>query len=194
MLDERLNNFNPHIFSDNNLIRMCKDLVIQSFFDFLNKQIETLYNGNNSQGSLIMKFKKLDKSQIFNQNVDFNKNFLTKYLRDIFSENINGKITSVPKDYNKNLINKLLNEEETNIKKFFGEALSLRFIDCLNHFIGIKHIDILNRMKCFEDFKEKIIEKYGNDGNEYCYTLEYYIKNFEEIINHKKARKTKKVK
>jgi hypothetical protein len=67
---------------------MCKDLVITSSFDFLNKQIETLYYGNIGQGPLIMKFRKMNKSQIYNQNIDFNKHFLTKSLRDIFSEDI----------------------------------------------------------------------------------------------------------
>ena len=179
-------------YSDENFIRMCKDLVIKSSFDFLNKQIEILYNGNIGKGPLIMQFRKLNKSLISNPNVDFNKNFVTKPLREIFSEDISGKITSVQKDYNKNLINKLLNEKDTFIKNFFCEVLSLRFIDYLNHFIGIKHIDILNGMKCYEDFKEKIQEKYGDDGNEYCKNLEHYLNNFEEIINRKRTRKSKK--
>ena len=179
-------------YSDENLIRMCKDLVITSFFNFLNKQMETLYNGNIGQGPLMMQFRKLNKSFISNPNADFNKNFLTKTLREIFSEDISGKITNAPKDYNKNLINKLLNEKDPFIKNFFGEVLDLKFIDCLNHFIGKKHIGILNGMKCYEDFKEKILEKYGDDGNEYCKILENYLNDFEQRINRKRSRKPKK--
>ena len=179
-------------YSDENLKRMCKYLVITSSFEFLNNQIETHYKGNIGQGPLKKQFRKLNKSLISNPYADFNKNFLTKPLREIYSEDISGKITNDPKDYNKNLINKLLNEKDPIIKNFFCEVLSLRFIDYLNHFIGIKHIDILNGMKCYEDFKEKILEKYGDDGNEYCKNLEEYLNNFEQRINRKRSRKQKK--
>ena len=42
-------------------------------------------------------------------------------------------------------------------------------------------------MKCFYDIKEKY-----NDDKEYKDVLNYYINNFDNIINKKKARKSRK--
>ena len=53
------------------------------------------------------------------------------------------------------------------------------------------HIDILNGLKCYKDLKEEIIKNY-EDGEEYSQCLEFYLNNFEEIINKKKARNSKR--
>ena len=61
------------------------------------------------------------------------------------------------------------------------------------HFRGEKYISELDGLKCFCDIKNEIMEKY--DGVDYITQLEYYIKNYEKIIDKKKGRwKTKKQK
>ena len=46
-------------------------------------------------------------------------------------------------------------------------------------------------MKCYEDIKIEFLEKY-EDGEDYCKSLEYYMDNFETIINNKRGRKSRK--
>lgn len=63
----------------------------------------------------------------------------------------------------------------------------------MDHFIGKEHIDILNGLKCYEDkdIKGKIIKKYG-DGENYSKNLEYYLNNYQDILNKKRGRNSKK--
>ena len=42
-------------------------------------------------------------------------------------------------------------------------------------------------MKCFDEVKEQF-----NNENDYVNILSYYLMNYEEIINRKKARKSNK--
>ena len=174
-------------YSDDSLRRNSKNLVLESLKDFMNELIRLSYHGNIGDGPLKKELKSLDKKKISNSNVIFNQNFLNKTIFEIFSEDISGKITNHQKNHNKLLINQLINEENENIKYIFNQIVSLKFSDCMNHFIGKKHIGILNGLKCYKDLKEEIIKKY-EDGEEYSQNLEYYLNNFEEIINKKKAR------
>ena len=64
-----------------------------------------------------------------------NKKFLYKNLKDIFSEHISTKYTSLDLDHNKILIEKLINEKDSDKKIKFEKLFSLTFVDCLNHII-----------------------------------------------------------
>ena len=61
----------------------------------------------------------------------------------------------------------------------------LTFIQCLRHYIGTEYHYELKGMRIFEN------EINLDDGN-YVRNLEYYLKNYECIINNKKSRKSKK--
>ena len=181
----------PNKYSNDSLTRNSKNLVAESLKDFMNELIRLSYHGNIGAGPLKKELKSLDKKKISNSNVVFNQNFLNKTIFEIFSEDISSKITYYQKDHNKLLINQLINEENENIKYIFNQIVNLKFIDCMNHFIGKNHIDILNGLKCYKDLKEEIIKKY-EDGEEYSQCLEFYLNNFEEIVNNKKARNSKR--
>ena len=86
----------------------------------------------------------------------------------------------------------LINDNDEEKRIYFNNLFNLTFIQCLKHFIGEKKIDLLDGLKCFEDIKNDIMENYEDDGLDYYNTLEYYLNNFEEIINNKKARKPRK--
>ena len=63
----------------------------------------------------------------------------------------------------------------------------------MKHFIGKEYIPLLEGLKCFNDIKKnEIIEKYGEDGEEYSKALEYYLNDFENITNNKRPRKLRK--
>jgi hypothetical protein len=178
-------------YSDDNLRRKIKHLVIKVLHDFLNNLIKTLYHDNIGKGPLKKQFQTLNQSQISNSKIDFNKQFLSKNIKEIFSEDVSSRITNYSIDYNRKLINYLLNEKDEYIKNYLDKIFSLKFIDCLNHFYGKKQIELLNGLKCYEDIKMEFLEKY-EDGEDYCKSLEYYMDNFETIINNKRGRKSRK--
>lgn len=178
-------------YSDDNLRRKIKHLVIKALHNFLNNLIKTLYHDNIGKGPLKKEFQTLKQSQISNSKIDFNKQFLSKNIKEIFSEDVSSRITNYSIDYNRKLINYFLNEKDEYIRNYLDKIFSLKFIDCLNHFYGKKQIELLNGMKCYEDIKIEFLEKY-EDGEDYCKNLEYYLDNFETIINGKRGRKSRK--
>ena len=180
-------------FSDDVIRRKCKNLVIKNLFEFLNNKIKNMYKGKLGHSIFKKELKRINQNQISNTNVDFNKNFLTKTIGDIFSDDITSKYTNFPQNHNKILINKLMNENDENKKIYFQKLFNLSFIQCLKHFSGVEHNILLKGLKCFKDLKNDIINKYEEEeGNEYFRILEYYLVNFEEIINNKKTRNSRK--
>ena len=169
-------------YSDDNIIRKCKHLVLNSVMEFINEKLKLIYNQNKLKKKLLS----FDKTQKADASVDYNKNFLTKKLREIFSENISTKFTNFVPENNKLIIERLTNEEENN-KIYFNKLFNLTFLQCLNHYIGANYIKELDGMKCFNDDKNKIDDKDG-----YVDILKYYLNNFEERIMGKKSRKQRK--
>ena len=183
----------PHNkFSNDILIRKCKYLVIKNTFEFLNKQIKNVYKGNLGRFIFKKELKIINQSQISNSKIDFNKIFMTKTLGDIFSDDISNKYTNFRNNHNKNLIYNLMNEKDENKKKYFQKLFNLNFIQCIRHFSGEEHNDLLNGLKSFKDIKNEIINDHKEEDVEYCDILEYYLKNYEQIINNKRSRKPKK--
>ena len=100
-------------------------------------------------------------------------------------------MTSIPSEHNKLIINNLINEEDIQKRNYFKELFELDFIQCLKHFRGEKNIELLKGLKCFNEYKEEIIDKYKDEGNDYFNNLNYYINNYERIINQKRSRQSR---
>ena len=179
-------------YSDDNLRRKCKHLVLKYILKFINYQILIIYNGNIGNGIFKKQLQTLNQSQKSDATINFNKMFLNKTLAEIFSENISGRFTNFPPNHNKLLIEKLMNENDEEKKIYFNNIFNLTFIQCLKHFTGEIKIDLLDGLKCFEDIKNDIMDNYEDDGLDYYNTLKYYLNNFEVIINNKKARQPRK--
>ena len=174
-------------YSDDNLRRKCKHLVLNCVKDFINEKIKFLYNddiGNSIYKKEILSF---NKEQKYNATVDFNKCFLYKKLKDIFSEKISTKFTNYDSKHNKILIENLENDKDEYKSQYFKKLFSITFIDCVKHFSGTEYFKELDGMKCFDEVKEQF-----NNENDYVNILSYYLMNYEEIINRKKARKSNK--
>ena len=186
----------PHNkYSDDNIIKKCKHLVLKYTLEFINNKIKKVYNGNIENGPLKKELQIINNSQKSNSHAEFNKNFIKKKLGEIFSENISGKYKkNYPHNHNKLLIEELMNEKDENKKSFFNKLFNLNFMQCLDHFIGNKYIKELNGLQYFEQIKDDILNKYKEDGNTYIKYLDYYLKNFEKIVNIKEPRKPRKKK
>lgn len=178
-------------YSSDNIRRKIKHLLIKYMLEFINRKILIKYNGNIGKGIFKKELQTINQSQISDATIEFNKNFLTKKIGDIFSVDISGRFTNYSHDFNKNLINGLINENDENIKNFFKDLFNLEFLQCLKHFRGEIKIDILEGLTCFNDIKNEITSKYDEDGEEYYNNLQYYLNNYEEIIKSKRARKSK---
>ena len=167
------------------LKRKCKHLVIDNVMQFINNKIYEEYDGKIDNGITKKKLMKLNQSQKTNADVEFNKTFIKKTLKEIFSENLTKKIKLYEKDHNKKIIDSLLSEKKEEFEKIFN----LSFIECVEHFVGNKTIEALNGMKLFSDLKEQIINKYEEDGESYYENLKIFLKGFEDRINRAKSRK-----
>ena len=94
-------------FSDDNLRRKCKHLILDNVMNFINETLKNIYKNNIGQGMLVKKLFTMNQEQIKNAYVEFNQNFLNKPLKEIFSQDLCKKYTNYPPDHNKLLINKI---------------------------------------------------------------------------------------
>ena len=175
-------------FSSDNLKRVCKHLVIENVMKFINKKIFEVYEGNIGKGLTKKKLMKLNREQKKNADVEFNKIFIKKTLKEIFSQKITNQIKLYEADHNKNLIDKLISEKSDDFKNLFN----LTFIECVEHFIGDKQIEELKGLTLFSELKDKIMKKHEKDGESFYENIEIFLKGFENRINKAKPRKKRK--
>jgi hypothetical protein len=167
-------------FSEDNLRRKVKHLVIRSIMNYINEKIESLYKGKKSFKN---KFLTLNKMQKSNADINYNKDFLNKKIGNILSDKISKKYTIHKEDHNKLLVKYLIKEKDINKKIFFNNFFNLTFLQCLKHYSGEKPIKELEGAKCFNDDKNTL------ENDDYILLLENYIKNYEEKIMNKNSRK-----
>lgn len=173
-------------YIDDNVRRKCKHIILENIKNFINNKIEIIYNGMIGQGINIKKLLILNQDKTANDSVAFNKEFLKQTIGTIYSGDITNKYTNFPKEHNKNLIKKLLNEKDETKRNYFNRLFSLTFFDCLEHFRGSKTIKELEGLtKINEALKE-----YDDDNYKKC--VSQYINNYECIINNKKPRNRNK--
>ena len=188
---KRENDYNPKSkekhtkFSYDNLKRECKHLVIENVIKFVNDKIYEVYEGKIGHGILIKKLFKLNQAQKRNADVEFNKLFITKTLKEILSQNITKKFKLYNQEHNKNVIEKIIFEKKDKFEKLFN----ITFIDCVRHFIGEKQIQELNGLTLFSELKDHIIKKNEKDGESYYENLRLFLEGFENKITRAKSRK-----
>ena len=192
LLGQKRNNFSSIKFREkhtkyscDNLKRECKHLVIENVMKFINNKIYEVYNGYIDNGLLKKKLFKLNQSQKTNSDVEFNKIFINKTLKEILSQNITKQFTLYEQDHNKKVIDRIILEK----KDIFEKIFNLTFIQCVDHFIENKKIEELNGLTLFSELKKQIINKYENDGESYYENLRLFLKSFENKINRAKSRK-----
>lgn len=170
-------------YSDDNLRRKCKHLVLQNVMKFINEKIEEIY-GNIGYGIAMKKILIINQKQISNATIQFNKDFLNKKLSEIFSVNISTRYTNYNKEHNKNLILKLINDKDELKSNYFKILFNLTFVECLRHFNESENIPILNGMTLFSQLNidNEIDENYSK-------ALSCYIENYEKLMERKRGKK-----
>ena len=182
------NSFGEHNkFSDDNLRRKVKHIVLSETMKFINNKISVLYKGNIGNGIFRKELLTINQKQKANAKVQFNQEFLNKILGDIFSEDISTRFTIYPLNHNRQVITDLRNETDDNKRIYFNNLFNISFLDCLKHFRGDIVIDELIGLSGMKNVEETFKEDY-----EYLETLQYYIMNYEDITKNKKKRNRKK--
>ena len=186
------NNGEHNKYSDDNLRRKAKNLVLDYTMEFLNETIKNIYNGKIGEGISIKKILPLNRSFKCDATIQHNKDILNKTLGDIFSGNISTRYTYYSPNHNCELIKRLLNEKDESKRLYFQKIFNLTFLDCLKTFSGNVTCEELKKLKKFREIKSKF-----TDETEYINQLEYYLAKFENIIKSKKSKneimqKTKK--
>ena len=169
-------------FSDDNLRRKVKHLVLKSVFDFINEKIKTMYSDIN-KGIFTKQLLTINQKQISDATILFNKKFLEKPLKDIFSVEISKRYTNYLESHNKNLINSLMNQQDESKRLYFNGLFNLKFIDCLEHFRGTADYFHLEGLKTFDEIKDE----FAKDEN-YLDVLTKYVYDYEKITKDKKER------
>ena len=77
--------------------------------------------------------------------IEYEKFFLQKKLKDIFSENISKRLSNYTQNHNKIIIDLLINEKDEEKKNYFIKLFNITFIECLKYFsedkISIKELN-----------------------------------------------------
>ena len=173
-------------FSEDNLRRTCKNIILNNALVFLNLKIKDAYNGNIGHGIFKKELLSINQSQKTNSSLCFNKHLLSKKLGEIFSVNISPKYTNYLPEHNIIIIKRLLNDKDENKKEYFTKLFDITFLKCVKCFIGLEKYKELEGFKQFNDIKSK----YMSD-KKYLFKLEEHLKSFEKIINDKLEKKKK---
>ena len=176
-------------FSDDNLRRKSKSLVMDYALEFINERIKIIYKGNIGNGIQEKKLLSLDQKYKADTSIENNRNFLYKTLGEIFSGDVSLKFSIKYPEYNKNIIKRLLNEKDENKRQYFYKLFNITFLQCIEAFCGADDCEELKGFKKFRDIKNNLKDK---NEPKYLDKLEAYLNNFEEKINNKKGRKLKR--
>lgn len=171
-----------------NMQRVCKHLVIENIRKYINNKIFLVYEGKIGSGLMKKALFTINQNQKLDSHSKFNKEFLNKSIKDILSEDITARIRYYEKDHNKKVIENLIKDN----KEEFENLFNLTFIECLEHFAGVKYIEELKGLKLFNEYKEYIINKYSKNDESFYYNLEAFIKDYRRKINNSNSKKSKK--
>ena len=187
------NNINNSIvhdkFTDDNMKKKCKNIVLKCILEFINNKIKKLYNNDIGHGNYEKNLKTLGEKSKMTTTADSYSDFMKKKLKDIFSEKISTKYSNFSPEHNKMIIESLIKEKDDSKKSYFGELFNLTFEDCLKNFRGDTGLDVLKGFKNLDFVKKELVKKSEENGEEYSEYFAYYIKNYEKLID----KKTKKL-
>jgi len=176
-------------FSDDNMRKKCKNIVLKYILEFINRKIKEKYLGKIGYGNLRKELKILKQEEKVNSTVNNEKLFLNKSIKEIFSEDISPRLNNYPPTHNKIIIESLINEEDEDKKNYFNSLFSISFLDCLKYFRGDHEIKELEGFIKFSSIKGIIKNKHGKN---YVDLMLNYLKRYQDIINNKKPRKIRK--
>jgi hypothetical protein len=164
-------------FSYDNILRKIKVKFVHKLINYINKIILAKYSKR------VKLLKKLTGSISQNNTIKYNQKLLKSRLKEIFIDNeINGKYKLVDKDYNQKVIEKIYEENITELI----EILETTFLDAFNIFRDIK---CTQKLVGFEKIDKVIDEMNLKEKNEeYINKFRDVVMNFEKHYFEKNGR------
>lgn len=101
-----------------------KYIVLSYIKDFINKKLASIYKYNLGEGIKEKKLMCLNKKQVSNRKINYNKIFMKKTLVEICSDSIWSKYTNLPKNKNEMLIKELINDKDEAKRIYFQKLLN----------------------------------------------------------------------
>ena len=172
-------------FTFDNILRKIKTLAIRSYQKFINNKIKYIYRNSNKEIKWILE--KINQKNVANAKIDFNRDYLNKTFKSIFSEDITTKWKTKTGKHNKNVIEHLLKEKDTAKRKIFVKLLNFKLIDIIKYLRGEK--DDYEELDGLE-FDSDILKKIEED-EEYFKCFKSNMAEIEIILQKKFSRKRK---
>ena len=168
-----------------NILRRIKNSLLNSFRILLNSKIKNAYNFKKLRKK--WKLLKINPKHARNSNIEFNKVFIHKSLKEIFSEETTIK-NLCNRDHNKILIKQLLNEKNTEKRKIFEILFNLTFLDLMKYSVG-ERPDLIELKGL--SLSQKLLNEMALD-EEYSELIFDILKNIETILENKFPRNKNK--
>ena len=184
-------NKNSHIhtkFASDNLQRKCKSLVLNYTLEYVNYQINKIYEGNIGNGINIKKLLDINQEQKSQKTLNEFNNLKNKTIKEIFSSTISTKYTSYLQNHNEMIIQKALTDKDEKKRKKFNKLFNLTFADCIQKFLGNDNSEDSEGFQLFDNIKYKLKET-----NEYINKIKETLIKFGKKNEHSK-KKIKKIK
>ena len=175
---------NHNKYSTDNLLQKVRRIIIQNLLIFINSTIYEIYKNEPDYDREKDKLMKMKQDQIVRSNIELNKNFLKETIEHIFSKDISSKYKKFNPAHNRNLIFKLLNDNNIKRRQIFHNLFTKTFLECLEHIRGTKKINELEGINTFDKYKEN-----SQDDYDYLDSLDFMLKGYEIIYRNKKGRK-----
>ena len=169
-------------FTFDNILRKIKTSAIRSYQKFINNKIKYIYRNSNKENKWILE--KINHKNVRNAKIDFNRDYLNKTFKSIFSEDITTKWKTKTGEHNKNVIEHLLKEKDTAKREIFVKLLNFKLIDIIKYLRGEKDDYAELSGLGFEEMAWKGIEQ----DKEYLNCFKYYMMNIETILLQKNSR------
>ena len=174
-------------YSDDNLTLKLKVKLFEAILNYINNNFKEIPFINNKNILIYKKpfLVKIKQKIIKNINVKFSKDLFNSKLKDIFSFDISQKIKKLKPSYNRDLINKIYEEnEQTKIISILNKT----FLECLEQFRGSKNYDELEGLEKYYDDVINEFEAKG-ESQDYIEKFKYIANTFEKTYQEKKAKK-----
>ena len=168
-----------------NILRRIKNSLLNSFRILLNSKIKNAYNFKKLRKK--WKLLKINPKHARNSNIEFNKVFIHKSLKEIFSEETTIK-NLCNRDHNKILIEQLLKEKNTEKRKIFEILFNLTFLDLMKYSVG-ERPDLIELKGL--SLSQKLLNEMALD-EEYSELIFDILKNIETILENKFPRNKNK--
>ena len=171
-------------YESDNIIKKCKGTFISYVVENINIYLD--------KEKKYEKLLDLDYSLISKIKKDSDLELLNMKLKDLVSKDISSKYKSKlnEKDYNKNIINKIIQNEDSSEKLM--NLLNMTFNEWIDIFTYKIENDYNKEYNLLQSALDKINQKNNND-KEYLLKFIFYLYNYKRWFESKKGRNTNEI-